>query len=185
MRFSEFQSTATPCGDLGALARCNFYGFDADGNDAVITQAGIVYDGDCYLEDDDDGHLRLQLFRECYRTRDGFTREQLEAMLYAWCIVECGNDWDVSDAQRAFLINLMESGHGDGYVNFATAMLANRDEVNDGICHFHDYCDANQCALDAVGFSADVDDTATDSEREAAIDSASDLYDSCRPYLRG
>lgn len=181
MRFSDFQQTAEPCNDIGALVGADFYGFGDHGEDMVIQQAGIVYADDCYLMDDGDGHLRLQLLRDEWNTRDGFTREQLEAMLYAWWLSEDPSTIGMTREQHAFICNLLNSGHGDGYVNFATAMLANRDEPDGMICRFHDYCDANQCALDAVGGTID----AADAETFDDVAAASDLYDSCRIYLRG
>lgn len=167
MRFSDFQQTAEPCNDIGALVGADFYDFGDHGEDMVIQQAGIVYADDCYLLDDGDGHLRLQLMRDEWNTRDGFTREHLEAMLYAWLLAEHPAFIGATLEQCDFICNLLDAC---GYENFARALLANRDEPDGMICRFHDYCDANQCALDA----ADDD-----------VDAAGELYDSCRIYLRG
>lgn len=182
MRFYDFQQTAEPCNDIGALVGADFCGFDADGNDVVVKQAGIVYADRCYLLDDGDGHLRLHLIRDEWSTRDGFTREQLESMLYTWWLSEDPSTIGMTPEQHAFICNLLDVC---GYENFARALLANRDEPVGMICHFHDYCDANQCALDAAGVTDERYDATDDDGRAAMINATSDLYDSCRIYLRG
>lgn len=183
MRFSDFQQTAEPCNDIGALVGADFYDSGDHGEVIVIHQAGIVYADNCYLLDDGDGHLRLQLIHDEWNTRDGFTREQLEAMLYAWWLSEYPDIVGMTGEQHAFICDLLDAC--DGYENFARALLANRDEPNGMICHFHDYCDANQCALDAAGVTDERYDATDDDGRTAMIDETSDLYDSCRIYLRG
>ena len=67
---------------------------------------------------------------------------------------------------HAFVCNLQNAM---GLERFAEMMLLNRAESNADVCHMHDYCDANQCALDVT----------TD------LDHAATIYNAARPFIRG
>ena len=67
-----------------------------------------------------------------------------------------------------------------GATNFHKARSANQAEVNGMVCHMHDYCDANQCALDVI----EADRANGGPSETDIIDAAADLYDAARPHLR-
>ena len=67
-----------------------------------------------------------------------------------------------------------------GTENFDKARLANREEANPVVCHMHDYCDANQCAIDVI----EADRQRGAPSQEDIIDAAAQLYADARPHLR-
>lgn len=157
MTFPQFQATRKDCADIGAMMGADFYA-----GDRIVTRSGYVYDDDCYIELIN-GKPSLMLHREEY-TGD---LAELELRLYAWVMTECPDSVGMCDDVHAFVCNLQGSMTPD---QFIAAMVANRDEGIAGVCHMHDYCDANQCALDAAG-----DD----------MDKADAIYNAARPFIRG
>lgn len=151
---ADFIASRQVCADLGARLDA-----DLDG-----VRAGFVYDGDCYIEQEADGSFYLLLYREEYRAA---TVAELEPILYAWCISECPSDMEIPDDVHAFVCELQDAM---GEVDFARAMLANKAETDPAVCHMHDYCDANACALAVTHDDVDAADT---------------LYNKARPILRG
>lgn len=166
--FREFQATREECADLGAR-------FDAEYFDKS-PRAGWVYTGDCYIEREPDGSAYLILHREEYGAP---TPEALEPILYAWAVTEHPEEFGMTDDVHRFLCALQSHG----LARFAVALVANLNEPDPLNCHMHDFCDANQCALDAVG--DDVSDDCSDDELQAFIARADDIYTRARPYLRG
>jgi len=152
----DFIAAREACADLGARFGTEY--FDKS------PRAGFVYAGDCYIESEDDGTFYLLLYREEYRAK---TLAELEPILYAWAISEFPDEFDIPADVHAFICALQDSM---SLADFAAAMVANMQEPNAHVCHMHDFCDANQCALDAAN-----DD----------IDAADDLYSKARPGLRG
>lgn len=158
----EFLATAVATDNLAAaLPDCA--GAWDDENGVPRVQAGVVYNGDCYTERNADGTYSVQL----YNTYLTGTQEECAAALYGWALTECADDFGVPDDVAQFVVELQRGAEMD----FARALLANMAETDPQVCHMHDYCDANQCALDVVGDSDD------------AIDKASDLYDRAAPFL--
>jgi hypothetical protein len=157
MNFKQFQQTRRPVADLGKEMNAEY--FDKS------PRAGFMYDGDCYIEKEDDGTFYLILHRDEWTSAN---LEELEAILYAWCLTECpdGMGMEVDDNMHVFICKLQQ---WMGLEKFANAMLANAKTIP-GVCHMHDHCDANAAALFAVH-----DD----------IDAAAELYDRARVYLRG
>lgn len=153
---SDFIATREACADLGARMGAEYFN--------KTPRAGFVYDGDCYIEQEPDGSFYLILHRDEYTAA---TLAELEPILYAWAVTECPDSLDIPDDVHAFVCRLQDYM---GAENFARAMLENMREECPGVCHMHDYCDANQAALDVAG-----DD----------IDAAGALYDRARPVLRG
>lgn len=153
---ADFIATREVCTDIAAR-------IDAGLDGAIV---GFVYDGDCYIEQCADGSFCLTLYCEEYRSA---TLAELEPILYAWCVTECPDSLDIPHDVHAFVCAL-QSAMPNHERDFARAMLANAAESNSNICHMHDYCDPNQCALDCVN-----DD----------LDAAINLYNKARPILRG
>jgi hypothetical protein len=166
--FREFQATREECADLGARMGADYF--------EKSPRAGYLYAGSCYIEREPDGTFYLLLHRAEYRSPE---LEKLEAILYSWAITEFPEEFDMPDDVHRFLCELQRFGDD----KFATAMLANLNDPDPLNCHMHDFCDANQCALDALG--EDVTDDSTDEDAQAIIARAFDIYERARPYLRG
>lgn len=163
MNLAAFLATAKPCDDLAAaLPDCA--GAWDDENGAPRVQAGVIYSGDCYIERHSAGHYFVTL----YNTTVTGTQDECAAALYGWALTECSDDFGVPADVVEFVAKLQSDGDE---LNFARALLANMAETDPRVCHMHDYCDANQCALDVVG------------EREDAIDAADELYTRAAPFL--
>jgi hypothetical protein len=153
---ADFIATRKACADLGTQFGAEY--FDKS------PRAGFIYAGDCYIEREDDGTFYLLLYREEYRAA---TLAELEPILYAWAIAEFPDEFDIDSDVHAFICELQDSME---LTDFAKALIANRDEQDAGTCHMHDYCDANQCALNVSNDN---------------VDAAGDLYNKARPVLRG
>lgn len=154
--FTEFQQSRRTLDDLSRVT----------GDEQDNGVRGYVYNGETYM-DIRGGVTGLTLHNETWIESDGMPLEMLEAILYAWCITELPQGFGVSDDVHRFLCELQNAMTPE---QFARAILANRAESNYAVCHMHDYCDANQCALNA----------AVDS-----IEAAADLYNNARPFIRG
>lgn len=178
MTFRQFQATRTDCADVSPIISADFY--DAAGN--VIAQPVYLYAGDAYIEKRDGGQFALMLGREEYCT-PAVSLETLEALLYAWCLTECGDELGCTEAVRDFVCNLQDNMTPE---QFAAALLKNAADPSGSVCAMQDYCDANQCALDAAeadetrkarsGYTPDGGDI---------IDRADAIYNAARPFIRG
>lgn len=155
MTFTDFQATRTVADNLRDITR-----------DDSVNPTGFVYAGNAFIEFCDDGAQMLTLYNEGWIT-PGTSLEKMEAILYAWCLTECPDDMGVTNAVHRFLCELQDAM---GLEKFADAMLANRAEPMEGVCHMHDHADANQCALNATG---------------NRVDRAAQVYERARPFLRG
>jgi hypothetical protein len=151
---TDFIASRETCADIGERI-----GADLDG-----VHSGFVYAGDCYIEQEPDGSFYLMLHRDEYRSTN---ITELEAILYSWALSELPDEMELPDDVHAFVCEL-QGCIGDE--NFAKALLANMAEPDAYICHFHDYCDANQCALNVA---------------HDEVDAAIELYTKARPALRG
>lgn len=174
MTYTDFLATATPCANLNALMD---YAVE-DENGQPIIDCGVVYaDRAAYITAQVDGFT----FHVGNVGRFDADVNALAPLAYAYALAECPEKLGVPDDVHAFICAL-QSEIGDD--NFAAAMLANADESDAGVCHFHDYCDANQIALDAAAScygSRDPQDAGDYDD----IEKASAIYDAARPFLRG
>lgn len=152
MRFQEFKATAK-------CVECLQTYFNDDGF-YDVGQPGLVYAGETVVEINNDGTYTLIIHNVSRISRN---LEELQAHLYAWVVTEFGEDWKLSHKTIRFM-STMYAYNPDAYVK---AFLAN--ELSSPICHMHDFCDANQFAIDAAG----TDD----------INDAFEVYDAAVPYI--
>lgn len=139
---AQFITTRTACADLHAL--------QPDFIEAGVS--GFVYDRDCCIQLGKDGRYYLTIYNEQYASED---LRDLEPILYAFCVTECGDEWGIPEDVRDYIAGLYSAIGGE---KFAKAMLENLEfEEGEGICVFGDYCDSNQVALNVVGEDADDD----------------------------
>lgn len=150
MKFQDFRATARHV-DCLLAATLNDW-IDPD-------QPGIVYHGNTTIDKNADGTYTLTIYND---SRTSANLLELEAHLYAWVVTEFGEEWGISEPATKF-ISSMYAYNPDAYVK---AFIEN--VAASPICTMHDFCDANQFALDAVG-----DD----------LDAAFEVYDEAKPYL--
>lgn len=153
MTFSDFQKSRRECADLSQIVS------DIEGQ-------GFVYAGDAYIEKCEGGEYMLTLHNQGWMTPDT-SLEFMEAILYSWCLSECPDGMGLLPEVHDFICNLQDAM---GLERFAEMMLLNRAETIPDVCHMHDYCDPNQCALDVTCGN---------------IDHAAAIYNAARPFLRG
>lgn len=135
---AQFRATAKPCEDLATLHHGYF---DAG-------KRGFIYDGDCWLQDNEDGTFWLQLHNEEW-TGD---RETLESILFAWCLYECPESMGMGRCAHDIYCAIPCT-----LERMAQAIRENVAESITGVCHLHDIADVNQVAIDV-----------TDDDEEAA-----------------
>lgn len=99
MTFEQFQATRRESDDLARDVPDQWMG------DADETRAGLIYDGDTYIERDGDTYT-LTLYNQSWATPN---LAELERRLYTWAILECPEDMGVTvDAMPQLIDALIE-----------------------------------------------------------------------------
>lgn len=153
---AEFIATRRTSADLGKEPNMSPEWFlDHDGNERAA--AGLVYDGDAYIEGDAAEGYTLTIYNESFHLPADRLPE-LEIRLYQWAVDECG-ERETEDAETATLAvkfaDLLPQYMGAQ--QFAQMRALNAAEQNPNVCHSHDFCDANEVMAIAFALMFDRD----------------------------
>lgn len=154
MTFAQFRGTRQQVDDLAGTLNNGVDFYDRDGN--VVAKPGFIYDGDLYVELEPDGQLYLILCNDEYLVPND-RLEELELRLYEWALTE--NSWDdVDEAEKRIIVTAVSFANElracTHAANFAAIRELNRAETVPGVCHSHDFCDANEVMMRACVMSA-------------------------------
>jgi hypothetical protein len=167
---SDFRASREYCADIGERLGLDF--------GSETPRAGYIYDGDCYIETGADGSLYLLIGRADWKwtvgtgNMRGTALAHLEAILYCWAVGECGDEFGVPADVWNFLDTLQAHMSLD---DLATALERNAVEPDRGVCHTHDFCDANMACAEALEITEVTD---------ANLERMQKVWNDAAPWLR-